>query len=198
GDHNTVGVRLISDALRLGQKDCGSLRKQARFLLESAVQKSLVAADAEQCFQSTAGQSLASTSSAWRVYWELFDTLEDYSSHLIKSSWQALSSRLAQYLATLPKGSELPPAVLSPFWFEVFLLRALDHDNDTVQKFVLGQLMCLDEAACLSESFILTEVLPRFGHGIDSLYLRTDVERTFERQAVRFFSNFLRGGKAAR
>ncbi|CAJ1426972.1 unnamed protein product [Effrenium voratum] len=198
GDHNTVGVRLISDALRLGQKDCGSLRKQARFLLESAVQKSLVAADAEQCFQSTAGQSLASTSSAWRLYWELFDTLEDYSSHLIKSSWQALSSRLAQYLATLPKGSELPPAVLSPFWFEVFLLRALDHDNDTVQKFVLGQLMCLDEAACLSESFILTEVLPRFGHGIDSLYLRTDVERTFERQAVRFFSNFLRGGKAAR
>ena len=39
GDHNEIGIVLISNALRLGLKDCGSLRKQARFLLESAVQK---------------------------------------------------------------------------------------------------------------------------------------------------------------
>lgn len=39
GDHAEVGVTLISTALRFGLKDCGSLRKQARFLLESAVQK---------------------------------------------------------------------------------------------------------------------------------------------------------------
>lgn len=38
GDHSKIGVVLISDGLRLGLKDCGSLRKQARFLLESAVQ----------------------------------------------------------------------------------------------------------------------------------------------------------------
>lgn len=31
-------------------------------------------------------------------------------------------------------------------------------------------------SASLSEDFILREVLPRFGHGIDSLYSRTDVE----------------------
>ena len=35
----------------------------------------------------------------------------------------------------------LPPAVFSSFWLEAFLVRALDHDNDSVQKFVLGQLM---------------------------------------------------------
>lgn len=34
-----------------------------------------------------------------------------------------------------------PPVVFSSFWLEAFLIRALDHDNDSVQKFVLGQLM---------------------------------------------------------
>lgn len=31
--------------------------------------------------------------------------------------------------------------VFSAYWLEVFLVRALDHDNDSVQKFMLGQLM---------------------------------------------------------
>lgn len=31
--------------------------------------------------------------------------------------------------------------VFNPSWLEVFLVRALDHDNDSVQKFVLGKLM---------------------------------------------------------
>ncbi|CAL1149002.1 unnamed protein product [Cladocopium goreaui] len=194
GDHNEIGVELISNALRFGLKDCGSLRKQARFLLESGVQKALAYKEAESQFR-TAGLNLSAVSSAWRSYWELFDTLEDYSSHLIKSSWDALSSRLMQYLSDLPKGARddsRPPAVFSSFWLEAFLVRALDHDNDSVQKFVLGQLMCLDQrSACLSESFILTEVLPRFGHGIDSLYSRTDVERNFEKQVKSFFLGFI-------
>eukprot|EP00913_Durusdinium_trenchii_P001225 g1128.t1 len=100
---------------------------------------------------------------------------------LIASIREALNLAVAfsnlQYLAELPKGSCLPPMVFNPSWLEVFLVRALDHDNDSVQKFVLGKLMSLDQrAVCLSESFILTEVLPRFGRGIDSLYPRTDVE----------------------
>ncbi|CAK9022859.1 unnamed protein product [Durusdinium trenchii] len=191
GDHSKIGVVLISDGLRLGLKDCGSLRKQARFLLESAVQRALACKEAESQFRQIAGVNLASVASAWRSYWELFDTLEDYSSHLIKASWDALSSRLVQYLAELPKGSCLPPMVFNPSWLEVFLVRALDHDNDSVQKFVLGKLMSLDQrAVCLSESFILTEVLPRFGRGIDSLYPRTDVERSFEHQVKSFFLGF--------
>ena len=39
---------------------------------------------------------------------ELFDTLEDYSSHLIKSSWQALSSRLARLGVQARSASEWP------------------------------------------------------------------------------------------
>eukprot|EP00434_Breviolum_minutum_P041127 symbB.v1.2.036582.t1/scaffold5198.1/size29900/2 len=193
GDHNEIGIVLISNALRLGLKDCGSLRKQARFLLESAVQKALASKEAESQFQKIAGLTLSSVSSAWRSYWELFDTLEDYSSHLIKASWDALSSRLMQYLSDLPKRSGVrPPVVFSSFWLEAFLIRALDHDNDSVQKFVLGQLMCLDQrSASLSEDFILREVIPRFGHGIDSLYSRTDVERSFERQVKTFFLGFM-------
>ncbi|CAE7262008.1 TARBP1 [Symbiodinium natans] len=194
GDHSPMALALISEGLKFGLKDCGSLRKQARFLLETAVQKALVAKTAESDFRSHAGVGLSAVSSAWRSYWELFDTLEDYSSHLIKAGWDALIKRLMQYLAELKKGgaSQLAPCCFGAFWLEVFLIRALDHDNDSVQKFVLGQLMCLDlHVAALSESFVLTEVLPRFGNGIDSLYPRTDVERTFERQVTSFFLGFM-------
>ncbi|CAE7832121.1 TARBP1 [Symbiodinium sp. CCMP2592] len=196
GDHDPLAVALISQGLRFGLKECGSIRKQARFLLESAVQKALVAKTAEGDFRSHAGVGLSSLSSAWRSYWELFDTLEDYSSHLIKASWDALIKRLMQYLAELKKAKagagQLAPCCFGAFWLEVFLIRALDHDNDSVQKFVLGQLMCLDlHVAALSERFVLTEVLPRFGNGIDSLYPRTDVERSFEKQVTSFFLGFM-------
>lgn len=196
GNHNAVAHSLIARGLQFGLKECGSLRKQARFLLESAVQKALSDASASKEFQSVANLSLQSVSAAWRNYWELFDTLEDYSSHLLKSSWQALITRLMSFLARLRDsniiGSSLPPVIPSPGWLEVFLVRALDHDNDSVQKFALGQLMCLDQrAACLSESFILEEILPRFSHSIDSLYPKHDVEQTFEGQVSAFFTGFV-------
>eukprot|EP00439_Symbiodinium_sp_Y106_P000125 s2656_g1.t1 len=73
GDHEPLAVALISQGLRFGLKECGSLRKQARFLLE----KALVAKTAEGDFRSHAGIGLSSLSSAWRSFWELFDTLED-------------------------------------------------------------------------------------------------------------------------
>eukprot|EP00931_Biecheleriopsis_adriatica_P117177 TRINITY_DN92713_c0_g1_i1.p1 TRINITY_DN92713_c0_g1~~TRINITY_DN92713_c0_g1_i1.p1 ORF type:complete len:1761 (+),score=363.55 TRINITY_DN92713_c0_g1_i1:591-5285(+) len=194
GSHCKTGQALIADGLRRGPKELASLRKQARFLLESAVQQALVAQGAEARFQEAAGVSLSAVSAAWRCYWELFDTLDDYSSHLLKSSWDALITRLMKFLAGLKRkdASAYPPAVPGPAWLEIFLVRALDHDNDSVHKFVLGQLMSLDQGtACLSEAFILGEILPRFGNGIDSLYPKHDVERLFERQVTSFFVGFI-------
>ncbi|CAK0903124.1 unnamed protein product [Prorocentrum cordatum] len=197
GDHDDLGRRLVREGLKAGLlKELAGLRKQARFLLESSAQAAL-AADGAEGRLAALGVSGASTVAAWRCFWELFGSIEEYSSHLLKAGWEALVGRLMQFFRSLNQScfsdpAQLPPALPGPQWFEVFLSRALDHGNDSVQKFVLGQLIALDQgSARLSESFILEEMLPQFSHSIDVLYPHTDVHQAFEKQTAAFFSGFV-------
>mmetsp|Transcript_33085 Transcript_33085/g.65174 ORF Transcript_33085/g.65174 Transcript_33085/m.65174 type:complete len:1471 (+) Transcript_33085:56-4468(+) len=196
GDHSDVGLNLIATGLRLGLKECASLRKQARFLLEMSVREALVDAGAESAVKSIASIDCTGMAAAWRSFWELFDAVEDYSSHLLKSSWEALMTRLINYMRGLKEDATAPrwsPAVLAPLWLEVFFARAFNHDNDSVQRFVLGQVLALDQGAMrLSETFVLGQMLPRFSHRIETLFPQTDLQKSFERQVTTFFSAFVR------
>eukprot|EP00443_Scrippsiella_acuminata_P112122 CAMPEP_0115624218 /NCGR_PEP_ID=MMETSP0272-20121206/27184_1 /TAXON_ID=71861 /ORGANISM="Scrippsiella trochoidea, Strain CCMP3099" /LENGTH=1728 /DNA_ID=CAMNT_0003060473 /DNA_START=83 /DNA_END=5266 /DNA_ORIENTATION=+ len=207
GDHEDLGVRLIEQGLRYGLKENGGLRKQARFLLESTVRQALAAPGVEPRLKAEAGIRVADVNAAWKAFWEFSDALEEFGSHLLKASWDTLMGKMTQFLGRVAKsssgtggvnghsqsrGGRGPPALFAPSWLEVLLCRALAHDNDTVHRFVLGQLVTLDQGVvCLSEKFVLDEMLQRFSHSIDILYPRSDVHQTFEKQTAAFFSAFV-------
>lgn len=201
-DHDELGVELLVTGFRCCHKEFAGVRRHARFLLQTVVQSALTSDAAAAWFARPAAglPAISEVAAAWRSFWELFDTLQEYSSHLLKAGWAPQVERMMRFLgilreapvASAPGFKGWPPALLSPQWLEVLFAHALAHDNDTVQKFVVGQLVTLDQGtACLSDAFVLHELLPRLSQSIDILYPRTDVHQAFERRVAAFFSTFV-------
>jgi hypothetical protein len=160
------------------------------------VHKALEDPGAEACAKA-GGTTIREIQTAWKGYWELFDTMEDYSSHLIKAGWTSGINKVTDVLRTTAAvfaDGRWPLALMAPPWIESLFVRALDHDNDTTQKFVISKLVALDQSFTrLTESFVINEMLPRLSSNIDSFYHHSDVEQVFEKQVTRFFSDFIHG-----
>lgn len=183
---------LVAAGLRLGGKEAAPCRRQARFLQEVAFARALEDPGIPT-WLTKMRLTVDDAQAAWQTYWELFDALEASSSHLLISSWgQWLTkmSAFARRMSTYCTGH--PATMLSQFWLELMLTRALGHANDTIQKFAISQLITMDlKETPLSPTFVYEELLPRLGRNADILYPRGDTTQNFEHQVTQFFVSFV-------
>eukprot|EP00929_Paragymnodinium_shiwhaense_P102115 TRINITY_DN65301_c0_g1_i1.p1 TRINITY_DN65301_c0_g1~~TRINITY_DN65301_c0_g1_i1.p1 ORF type:complete len:1682 (+),score=427.74 TRINITY_DN65301_c0_g1_i1:83-5128(+) len=189
-----IGVVLVTLGLRSGKKEQASGRKNGRFLIQAAAQRALSNPSSNSWLLKT-GSTAKEVNAVWRSLWNLFESLEEFGSHLLKASWASSVDQIIRFLKWFVEQKlsieGLPAWVPSSYWLEVLMTRAMSHDNDNVAKYVIVQLIGLDQTTIrLSESFVLGELLPRLTHNVESLYPKSDVSCAFEKQVAAFFAAY--------
>lgn len=88
-----LGVRLVAAGLRIGRKEQQVGRKHARFLLESAFRSALADSTSTSCLVEL-GTTATEVKTTWTTFWLLYDSMEDFASHLLKACWTTSVDKL--------------------------------------------------------------------------------------------------------
>eukprot|EP00742_Colponemidia_sp_Colp-10_P012885 GILJ01014505.1.p1 GENE.GILJ01014505.1~~GILJ01014505.1.p1 ORF type:complete len:1557 (+),score=304.04 GILJ01014505.1:174-4673(+) len=78
--------------------------------------------------------------SSWLVFFDLYENMDHFGGHLVKSVWPRLSE-LWSLCLNAPTSSLPVPSMVTPSWLHVLFQRAFVHPNDSVTKFILLDLL---------------------------------------------------------
>ena len=101
--------------------------------------------------------------SAWATFFELYDTLDSYSSHLTRAVWDRLESLYAM-MAKQKSGAH--PLANFATWQSALCKRALTHENTNVRKYVLKELLARKYVTRHSAPFIFGALIEALDDGI--------------------------------